>query len=92
MHVKDSSLESIAKCSEKDTESERAIKGPNTHRANQILVVGADLDIGGILGLVEKTVVGRFAGKVVRPTTLEGLLDATWVGMIGYRPVFHTLA
>jgi hypothetical protein len=55
------------------------------------MVVGHDVPLSKVEGLMVNALVGRFMGKFVKSKTLKGWLLEHWMPLLGYFPTFHVL-
>ena len=55
------------------------------------LVLGLDVGLEKVEGLMKLALVGRFMGKEVKGDSLKQWMDANWRLTLGYIPIFHLL-
>jgi len=56
------------------------------------MVVEDDLGVGNISRLIDKTILGRFCGKLFSPPSLKDWLESNWKLVLGYIPTFCILS
>jgi hypothetical protein len=55
------------------------------------MVVGDDVGVGDISGMLSKIVLDHFVRNFSLPPTIKGWLESNLQPVLGYLPVFHTL-